>query len=151
MTGQTQTLSELEDPALVFNFAMEIDGIIEGFFMECSGLKSERKVEEFKEGGENGFVHKFPGQISFSNIVLKRGVTASNELLAWYLEGRDTGRVSRRKVSIMLLNGRGETLKAWHAEAAFPAKWSGPELKSDSSQVMVETLELAHHGLSLAK
>ncbi len=150
MTPQTHTLNEPQDPVLSFNFALEIDGIIEGFFMECTGLKSERKVEEFKEGGENSFVYKFPGQMSYANIVLKRGITSSTELLEWYQAGHNSGRVSRRKMTIILLNSKGETIKAWNVEAAFPVKWVGPDLKTDNSKVMVETLELAHHGLSLA-
>ena len=49
-------------PYLTFNFAVEIEGLLVGGFTEVSGLESEIEVEEYREGGVNGFVHKLPGQ-----------------------------------------------------------------------------------------
>jgi hypothetical protein len=43
-------------------------------FSECSGLEASIDVLEYREGGQNTFVHKFPGRASFSNITLKHGV-----------------------------------------------------------------------------
>ncbi len=141
-------ITAVENPLLSFNFALEKEGFIEGFFMECSGLQSEREVEEYKEGGENSFIHKFPGRLKYSNIVLKRGITSSNKLWEWYEKGKEDGKVARKKVSILLLDPKGETVKRWNLEDAYPIKWSGPDLKTDSSNVAVETIELVHHGLT---
>lgn len=139
-----------EDPAVLFKFGLEIDGIMEGFFMECSGLRSEREVVEYKEGGENSFVHKFVGPVKFSNVVLKRGITASNELLKWHQLGQESGTTSRKNVSILMFDQKGATLKRWNLEEAYPIKWAGPDLKAESSNVAIETIELIHHGLFLA-
>jgi phage tail-like protein len=46
-------------------------------FSECTGLEATLQVEEYNEGGENRFVHKFPTRMTYSNIVLKRGVSFS--------------------------------------------------------------------------
>lgn len=140
-----------EDPLLSFNFGVEIDGIFEGFFMDCSGLQSEREVVEYKEGGENSYIHKFPGQIKYSNIVLKRGITSSNKFWQWYQEGRRDGKVSRRSLSIVLFDAQGKVINRWNVENAYPVKWSGPDLKTDNNNVAIETLELIHHGLTLAQ
>ena len=45
-----------------------------GGFSECSGLEMSLQVEEFKEGGNNGRVLKFPTRVTWSNITLKKGV-----------------------------------------------------------------------------
>lgn len=151
ITERSRLSKELEDPLLSFNFGLEIEGFLEGFFMECNGLQSERRVEEYQEGGENGFIYKLPGQVRYSNVTLKRGVTSSNELWKWYEQGCEDGQIKRKNVSIILFDPTGRTLKRWELAAAFPVKWAGPDLKSDSSQLAVETIELTHHGFTVAK
>ncbi|MND04122.1 T4-like virus tail tube protein gp19 [compost metagenome] len=46
----------------------------------------------------------------------------------------------------MLLDGEGNDKIRWDVRDALPIKWSGSELKSDGNTVMIETLELVHHG-----
>ena len=36
----------------------------------------------------------------------------------------------------------------WEIREAMPVRWAGPELTADEGAVAIETLELAHHGLS---
>lgn len=139
------------DPALSYRFAIEKKGFVEGMFTECTGLQTEREVEEYKEGGQNNFVHKFPGRLKFSNIVLKGGITTSNVLWDWYQVGKDTGTAQYEDVFIILYDASHEPLKRWSLSNAFPVKWSGPDLKPDGGNVAIETLELAHHGLELIK
>lgn len=137
------------DPALSFRFALEKNSCIEGIFTECTGLQTEREVEEYKEGGQNNFVHKFPGRLKFSNIVLKKGMTTSNVLWEWYQVGKEFSTAQYENVFIILYDASGEPLKRWSLTDAFPVKWSGPDLKTDGSNVAIETIELAHHGIEL--
>ena len=53
-------------PYQTFNFAVEIEGLLVGGFTEVSGLESEVEVEEYREGGVNGFVHKLPVRTKFA-------------------------------------------------------------------------------------
>jgi phage tail-like protein len=57
--------------------------------------------------------------------------------------------VERRDVVINLLNENHEPIVSWRARNAFPCKYSGPQLKADANEVAIESLELAHEGLSL--
>jgi phage tail-like protein len=141
---------EKEDPALSYGFALEINGVVEGFFTECAGLESERDIEEVKEGGENTYIHKFPGRLKYANVTLKRGVIASNDLWEWYLKGMDDGKVERQSVTVILFDQAGSRLKSWNLVNAYPVKWSGPSFKSDDNNVAVETLELVFDQLTLA-
>ena len=64
-------------------FLFEVDGVEIGRFMGISGLEVSVGVEEIQEGGENNYVHKLPGRMSWPNITLKRGITQNDALLAW--------------------------------------------------------------------
>ena len=48
----------------------------------------------------------------------------------------------------MLMNSAGEDVWRWNFKDAYPVKWSGPELRGSNTEVAVETLELAHRGLT---
>ena len=144
-----------KDPMLTFKYHIELGQIIEGFFTECSGLTVEREVESYKEGGVNGFEHKLPGRIKYNNITLKRGMTTSSALWNWFHENAESVekffQVKRQTITITQLDLAGEPVRQWSVEQAYPVKWTGPDFKSESSQVAIETLELAHHGIKPVK
>jgi phage tail-like protein len=129
-------------PAYKFHVAVEVDGILEAFFTECSGLTMQREVTTYKEGGVNDYVHHLPGRVTYTNVVLKRGITASSVLWDWFQQGLYDGKVKRINVSILMFDRSGEVLKRWELENAYPVKWTGPEFKSDSNQAAIESLEL---------
>ena len=62
-------------------FLFEVDGVEIGRFMEVGGLEVTVAVEEIEEGGENNYVHKLPGRMTWPNITLKRGITQNDTLL----------------------------------------------------------------------
>jgi phage tail-like protein len=136
------------DPIAGLRFGVEIEGIIKGWFTECGGLTVERKTEPHKEGGVNDYVHQLPGQIEYTHITLKRGV-ADDALWNWFQKGLYDGKVERRNVSIILYNGDRTKAKRWNLRKAYPVKWTGPDLKADSNQVAIETLEIVHHGMEM--
>ncbi len=136
------------DQVAAFRFYIEIEGIIKGWFTECSGLSVERELFEYKEGGVNNYVHKLPVRTKYTNLTLKHGL-ANDELWKWYDKGSYDGLVERHNVSVLLFNGDKTQVKRWDLVDAFPVKWVGPELKADSNQSAIETLEIAHHGLTM--
>ena len=140
-----------------FKFHVEIGSITEAAFVECSGLDMAHEPFEYQEGGQNGFVHKFPGITKYSNVTLKRGLLLSNEIFKWYREMEDSMRQGKafskgcfRTVTIRLYSSQkiGKSMQ-WNLDKAFPVKWVGPTFKTDEAAVAIETLELAHHGISL--
>lgn len=143
-------LAKAADPIPVFKFWIEIQGIVEAEFKECSGLRLERKVEPVEQGGVNDHNYLLPGRNTYGNIVLKYGVTKSNEVWNWYQAGLYDGKVTRKDFSILLRGVDGTVVKTWNVVQGFPVKWEGPTLNTADSQVAIETLEIAHHGLTLA-
>ena len=55
-----------------------------GGFSECTGLEMSLQVEEYKEGGRNSEVLKFPTRVTWSNITLKKGIGAGTALWDWH-------------------------------------------------------------------
>ena len=133
-------------------FLVEIDDVEIGRFMEVRGLQVDVEVEEVQEGGENNFVHKLPGRMTWPNIVLKRGITQTDSLLTWLNGSSGEGfatagnKLTRKSGAITLLAADGTRLRAWNIDGAFPIKWTGPTFAVTSTDAAVEELEIAHHG-----
>jgi phage tail-like protein len=138
--------SRRADPFITCKFHVEIEGIQEAFFKECSGLEAETEVFSYEEGGVNDHPHKLPGRTKYPNVSLKRGVTDSSALWEWYLKVIQ-GKVERKNVSIVLYDSKGSEVKRWSFDRAYPIKWTGPGLKADENAVAIEILELAHEGM----
>ena len=137
-----------KDPYLGCNFLVEIDGLVVAGFNEVSGLDGQLEIHDYREGGENAFVHKFAGPVQYSSrLVLKRGITDDLAIWQWYQRAAE-GKIERKTGSIILLDSAGNEVWRWNFTKAYPAKWSGPTMRAGTAEVAVETLELVHHGLS---
>ncbi|OPX90940.1 MAG: T4-like virus tail tube protein gp19 [Pelotomaculum sp. PtaB.Bin104] len=134
------------DPSGSFRFWVEIDGLFVGGFTEVSGLRSETEVEEYREGGVNTYVHRFPKVTKYPSLVLKRGVTNSVELWNWYKDVAE-GIIERKNGSVVLLDQAGDEIWRWNFFDSYPVKWIGPELKASRAEIAVEVLEIVHNGL----
>jgi phage tail-like protein len=132
-----------------YRFWVEIDGLNEAAFSECSGLQVETEIFEWEEGGLNSYKHRFPGRTKFVNLVLKRGI-ATNNLWEWYDSVVQGKNMKRRNLSVVLYGYAGIAEVRWTVSDALPIKWVGPTLKTGASETAVETLELLHHGLKRA-
>jgi phage tail-like protein len=150
------------DPYLAFNFlvslidssstltavATAIGSVAVGGFSECSGLEMSLDVEEYREGGNNGTVLKFPSRVKPTNLRLKTGVALRDDLWLW-LYGFSEGQVQRRDGIVTLLDQQQNPVKVWSFSRGLPVKWSGPTLNASQNQVAIQELEIAHEGLRL--
>ena len=141
-------LADRNDPYLGAHFFIEIDGVDQGGFTECTGLQAEVEVTDFQEGGNNGFIHKLAGRTKWTNVVLKTGVTDSNDLWEWF-QDVSRGDFERKDVSVVLYDSEQNEVRRWNLREAFPSKWVGPAFNADKQAVAIETLELAHHGFEV--
>ena len=138
--------SARNDPYKNFNFLVEIDGIAQAGFSECTGLRVEIDVIEYREGGEISSVRKLPGRSKVGDITLKRGITTSKDLHDW-LESIRNGVANRKNGAIVLLDDARKPVVRWNFVNAFPRKWEGPNLDAKGSDVAIETLTLCCEGL----
>lgn len=115
-------------------------------FSEVTGLEATTEFEEIKEGGINNFVHKLPKTTRYGNLVLKKGMTDNDTLYNWHQDVVN-GIISRANVTIIQTDTQRKPLKSWTFQNAFPVKWTGPDLKADTSSFAIESVEMAHQGL----
>jgi phage tail-like protein len=137
------------DPYMNFNFLVEIDGITQASFQECTGLDCITDPVDYREGGENTTVRKLPGKTKYSDITLKRGITDTDELWQWRKKVVQ-GTIERKNGSIVLLNDSGDEKIRWNFVNAWPIKWEGPSFDAKADDVAVETLTIAHEGVERA-
>jgi phage tail-like protein len=136
-----------QDVLINYRFHVEVQGIVSAYFTECDGLSLEREIVEYKEGGTNDYVYQFSGRVSQQKVRLRRGLGYDDDLWAWFRRGILTGKVLRKNVTIHVKNPERKTVQRWELLSAFPAKYEGPDLKSEQAVAALELLELAHHGL----
>lgn len=118
----------------------------DGGFSECSGLEMSMDIEEYREGGNNGTVLKFPTGIKWNDITLKKGLTLGTELWEWF-DGFVQGRGERKDGLITLHNEAQLPLIAWGFRRGLPIKYTGPTMNAMRSEVAVESIQIAHEGL----
>jgi phage tail-like protein len=142
-------------PLPKFHFLVEWGGTRIGF-TEVSGLDFETEVIEYREGSSPVY-HKTkqPGLTKYSNVTLKRGVFLGDfeffqlwKKTFMFQEGKEK---FRRDISIRLLDEEHQPIITWILRRAWPCKISSPELKADSNEVAIETMELVHEGLSIVE
>ncbi len=124
-----------------FRFVVKLGNESVAAFTECTLPSIEWDVEEVKEGGLNTFVHQLPGRRRAGRVSLKNGV-AKSSLVDWFIQAMKES-FERKTVTIMLLDSQTNPVITWHMESAYPVKWEGPQLRSDSNAIAIQTLDLA--------
>lgn len=143
-------ISLLESSSLTVNVAtialQNFTDRADGGFSECSGLEMTMDVEDYKEGGNNGTVLKFPTSVKWNDITLKKGITLSTELWDWF-DGFVQGR-GERKDGLIILNNEAQLPQiAWGFKRGLPIKYTAPSMNASQSEVAVESIQIAHEGL----
>ncbi len=113
-------------------------------FQTVSGLSVEYDMEEFKEGGENRFVHKLPVRTKYADMVLKRGMLTDSEVIKWCLKAFRDREFEPADVNVILMNEKSEPLRTWKVAHAIPKKWLVSDLNANENAVVIETLELIY-------
>lgn len=136
-------------PLPKFHFQIEWGGAKLGF-TEVTGLNVETDVIEYREGVSPEFHKiKMPGLQKFPNITLKRGTfRGDNDYFNWW-NTVALNTIVRRDLTISLLNESHQPVVVWKVKQAWPSKVMAGDLKADANEVLIESIELAHEGLSI--
>lgn len=145
------------DPLPVFCFKVVVAELgTEAFFKSVSGLKYETEVIPVREGGQNATTFQLLGATKWSNIVLKRGFTkdsGATGMLAWrtkWINHNPPERYAARIATgtITQLDTALKEQATWTFYRAVPVKWEISEFDASKSELAIETLELAHEGIT---
>ena len=139
------------DPLPVFCFKVELSPVADpAFFKSVSGLKAEIETIPVREGGQNATTFQLVGATKWSNIVLKRGFTkdsGKSGMIAWMNSW--IGQAGTRSTGVITLLDTALNPQAqWTFHNGFPIKWDMGEFDASKSELAIETLEIAHEGIS---
>jgi len=120
-------------------------------FQEVSGLDVESQPIEYRHGDSKEFsVVKMPGIKKFGNVTMKKGVfKGDNKFWDWFIKIK-MNTIARIPVTISLLDESGAPTMVWTLANAWPTKVTGTDLKADGNEVAIETIEIAHEGVTIA-
>lgn len=144
---------EIQYPPVSFHFKVEFTGLtsqeVDVQFQSVAGLSVDIETEEFAEGGENRFKHKFPVRTKFPNLVLTRGLVTNSELIDWCRDAIEGFIFDPIDLTVKLLNEEHEPLVTWNVVHAYPVKWKVSDLNAEENKIAIETIELAYNYFTL--
>lgn len=144
--------AQRRDPYPNYRFRVEIEGIVQANFCEIIIPESASQVIEIREGTDPIYVRKQAGMVSYGNLVLKCGLTASMELFNWR-KMVEQGKVNqvRRNISVVLLDEEGIEAARWNFTNAWPSKYKAPDLNAKGNDIAIETLEIVFETMQRVK
>lgn len=136
-------------PRPAFHFQVSL-GSEKVEFSEVSGLTQEVQLIEYRTGASPDYsTIKMPGLHKYNNITLKKGVMDNDNKFFDWLNTVKLNTITRKDIVISLLNEEHKPVMTWSAINAWPVKVEGPSLKASGNEVAIESIELAHEGLTL--
>ncbi|PWJ57468.1 phage tail-like protein [Dyadobacter jejuensis] len=142
-------------PLPVFRFKVEevnaSDPTLGVAFSEISGLTQEIQIIEYRDGlTSQQSAMKMPGIQKVNNVTLKRGIIKGDNAFYDWLNTVKLNTISRKDLIISLLDENDLPAMVWNIKQAFPVKVEGPSLKATGNEIAVESIELAHEGLTVS-
>jgi len=136
-------------PLPKFYFQVKL-GDKEVSFQEVSGLDVEAQIIEYRHGNSKEFsTIKMPGIKKSGNVTLKKGIfVKDNGFWDWFNKIK-MNVIERQTVVISLLDEEGKPTMVWTLKNAWPTKITGTDMKSDGNEIAVETIEVAHEGITI--
>jgi len=131
---------------LVLRFRVTLDNDTElGKWTKVEGLAVEYEIQEYKEGGLNGFIHRLPGRRKYQTVKLTRPLDKdSGRVAAMISDVAKPG--ARHTAQITALDASGAEVAAWALDGVLVSKWTGPNFDVSGKDTAMESLELVHNG-----
>lgn len=136
---------------VTFAFKVKVTGItgsFEGDFQEVTGITAKLNTESLKEGGENAFVRRLPLPPQYENLVLKRGILLSSDLIDWARDAVEQFTIKTKTVVVSLLDEKQSPLASWTFVNAYPIALKVTDFKAQENAIACETLELAYENFT---
>jgi phage tail-like protein len=140
-------------PFTSFNFSVEINAgqsggpLAAAEFAECDGLEMTMDVKTIREGGANDRPVRVAGAVNYSNLTLKRGMTANHDLWTWFQQSLEDPRL-RADAEVVLLGADGKSERArFQLTRCIPVKIKAPALSARDGAVAIEEMQLAYEKL----
>ncbi|UZN02562.1 phage tail protein [Cellulomonas sp. S1-8] len=135
------------DPVSTMNFMVTIDNVHIGAFTALDGLSAQYEVRTYAAGGENGFVHKLPGRLTYGTVKLTRPVGwRDDELVGWFDDVAQGKVKSPGTAAVTALDAERRPVVTWQFRGVWPVSYKGPSFAAEGGKTALEVFEFAHEG-----
>lgn len=160
----TENSSGLYYPLTKMNFLVTVDAVNGvAAFNEITGVDASVDVIEFRQGNASSLAPvKIQGLVKHGNITMKMGYTRNQDFKTWIQNcvSERRGETPRHNVTIELIDiGKGapqtnvestvDSTLTWMLKDAWVTKYSGPDLNASTSEVAIESVEIAYEELTI--
>jgi phage tail-like protein len=102
------------------------------------------QVIEYRHGDSPSFHPiRMPGLCKVSNVKMHKGIFVNDSGLRNWLNQIAMNTITRQTVVVSLLDETGSPRMVWTLNNAWPTKITGADLKSDGSEVTIESIDVA--------
>ena len=144
-------MADIDYPSPAFYFKVVFSGNddkADSSFQDVSGIGAKIETEAYSELGENSFVFQLPKPPTYTNLILKRGITDLNsQLVNWcrsIFEGDLGTPIEPRDMLVNLMNENGEPIRSWAFVNAFPVSWDVENFNSMKNEIAIEKIEFRY-------
>ena len=157
----TENASGLYYPLTKMNFLVSVDEVSGvAAFNEVTGVEATVDVIEFRQGNSSSLAPvKIQGLVKHGNVTLKMGYTRDQDFKTWIQNcvSERRGETPRRNVTIEMIDineGAPQSIVesvsgtlTWILKDAWVTKYNGPDLNASTSEVAIESVEIAYEEL----
>ncbi|MBW4456384.1 MAG: phage tail protein [Nostoc indistinguendum CM1-VF10] len=152
----------MSEPTLLmagsFCIILQLDGSIDrldGTFKECGGFDFTQEVIQFREvtserwGNANkgrSRLTKLPANAVGGNLTLRRGLNISKSFWLWFSSVQKGNWFKQRRTISVTFNQGTTAQVAFQFTEAWPTKYRIAEMKTDTSDIEIEEIEIAYEG-----
>ena len=138
------------DPLIGARFALDVQGVVSAFFQSASGFSNTSEIitHQAVDAAGKSVQQKIPGDLTWDDITLERGITDDLALWNWrqqVVDGDVEG--ARKDGSVVMYNQSGTEVTRWNFINGWPSAWNGPDVGAEDQSVAIESISIAHEGL----
>jgi phage tail-like protein len=145
-------------PFTTFNFLVEITlgtsprKLCDAAFSECDGLEATLEARAIREGGRNSGPVMLAGSVAYSTLTLRRGMSANDDLWAWFERVAGGERGLRATVEVVMMAADRTTEQTrFVLTGCVPVKLRAPALNARDGLLAVEEMQIAYESLTRRK
>ena len=117
--------------------------------MSMLSLREYFLNDEYSGGGSSFDMGNLAGGFSSNTSI----TSVINTVSSMFKGSLDAGEMENKRFSgsIVLKNNRMQEMVRYTFQQAWIVSWSGPQLSTEGSKLAVESIEIAHHGVSVSR
>ena len=142
MADDRSAQSNRPEPLRDYQFALQIQNIEVACFTACSNIGMRVNPIRYREGGARQNVRWLTGDVEYSEIVLRFGVTTSDAVWNWIQRNASGERDARNASVILFAPDHATEAVRYNLMQAWPCEWNGAVLDARGHDVAFETLKL---------